>query len=244
MFAPEPFTTPFGVAFILVARHLTKKREAAMNSRLRESVEFYLTHSEYFNNRADGESSWPGPVKSHSLNTEHAIPGQITGSRASQPNPDSSVRQNFHDVRRSIVHPTTDIQSRSPDYKAGDDSKAQPSRSNSSRGGERVIHHTVNMERLSARYETGSRAEARSSRDRISGPVERVATYRSVNTKSLSQHYKTGSVEHAKAKLHALNMAQLRQPYGSAVSYTNVRSALRSNNRHYELLSRGNVIGG
>jgi hypothetical protein len=244
MFAPEPFTTPFGVAFILAARHLTKRREAAMNSRLRESVEFYLTHSKYFNNRADGESSWPGPVESHSLNTEHAIPGQVTGSRAPQANPDSSVRQNFHDVRRSTVHPTTDIQSRYPHYKTGDNSKFQPGRSDSPRGGERAIHHTVNMERLSTRYETGSRAEARSGRDRISGPLERVATYRSVNTKSLSQHYETGSVEHEKAKPHAINRTQLRQPYGPAVSYTNVRSALRSNNRHYELLSRGNVIGG
>ena len=82
IFAPEPFTTPFGVAFVLVARHLSKRHEASVNNRLRETVQYYLAHTGHFGDYVDGESGAPGPVKRRGLSEERPILGQITGSRS------------------------------------------------------------------------------------------------------------------------------------------------------------------
>jgi hypothetical protein len=60
----------------------------------------------------------------------------------------------------------------------------------------------------------------------------------------LSQRYQTGSVGQTKVKCHTINKALLRQRYGSAVSSTTVLNALRDNNFYYDVVSRGNVIGG
>jgi len=82
IFAPEPFTTPFGVAFVLAARHLSKRHEARVNNRLREAVQYYLAHTGHSSDYADGESGASVPVKRRGLNAEHPILGQITGSRS------------------------------------------------------------------------------------------------------------------------------------------------------------------
>jgi hypothetical protein len=243
IFLPELITTPFGVALILVARHLAKKHEASMNKRLREMVKYYLAHTGRFSDDADGKSSAPGSVKRYDRNEEHVILGQITGSRSLEANSAPSIRQSMRDVRDGTVHHAMDIQSLSRRYKAGDSFKVESGWADTSRRAEKVIHHTINREWLSRRYEGEGSAVAHFNWARTSGAGEGV-THHSINMKLLSQRYNTGSVRQTKVKYHTINMALLRQRYGSAVSYTTALNALQNNNYYDDVVSRRNVIGG
>jgi hypothetical protein len=240
--APEPFTTPFGVALVLVARYLSRRRETSQNNRLQEMVRYYLAHTERFGGDADGQSSAPGPVTCYTLSEKRAILGQITGSRSFEANLAPSVLQNWQDMRRRTVHHTTDIQSLSGHYKAGDSFKVESGWSDTSSRAEKVTHHTINMKRLSQCYEDAS-ALAHSNWARTSSIGEGV-THHSLNMSLLSQSPNIGSARQVKVKHHNINMAPLRQRYGSAVNSTNVLNALRNNNFYYDIVSRGNVIGG
>ena len=71
IFLPELITTPFGVALVLVARYLARRREASQNKRLREMVKYYLAHTGRFSGDADGKSSAPGSVKRYTRSEEH-----------------------------------------------------------------------------------------------------------------------------------------------------------------------------
>ena len=237
IFAPEPFTTPFGVAAILAARHLSRRLEASQNSRLRETVKYYLAHSGRSGDCADGASSSRGPAKRHGLSDEYPILGQITGSLSSANNTTPSVQQSERDIRGGTIHHTRDIQSLSQRHKAVD------SFSDTSTRAQKVIYHTIDMESISRRYESTNGAVAHSSWATTSGAVEGI-THHSVNMNSLSQHHKTGSVGHRKARRHTIDTVQLRQRYGSTVNYTTALHALQNNNHYYDVLSRGNVIGG
>jgi hypothetical protein len=233
IFAPEPFTTPFGVAFILVARHLSRKLEASRDERLREMVHHYLDYSSILRDDAHGDGL--GPVKRHGLSEERPILGQITGSRSSEAN--SSVRKDKYARQEGAANRTTDMQSLSRRYRYGN---GLP---DTSTGTQKVIHHTLDMEWLSRRYESANSAVAHCSWATTSGGAEGV-THHSVDMGPLSQHYGTGSVERAKAKSHSINIAQLRQRYGSAAACTTAYRALQNNNYYYDMLSRRNVIEG
>ena len=106
-----------------------------------------------------------------------------------------------------------------------------------------MIHHTINMKWLSQRYDGQSSAVAHVSWARTSGAGEGV-THHSLNMKLLSQRYQTSSVRQTKVKYHTMNMDLLRQRYGSAMSYTTALRALQNNNFYYDIVSKGNVIGG
>jgi hypothetical protein len=136
-----------------------------------------------------------------------------------------------------------DMQSFSGRYKAGDSFKVESGWSDTSSRAEKTIHHTINTERLSRRYEGAGSAVAHSNWARTSGAEERV-THHSLNMILLSQRHNTDSVGQVKVKHHNISMAPLRQRYGSAVSSTRVLNALRNNNFYYDIVSRGNVIGG
>jgi hypothetical protein len=235
IFAPEPFTTPFGVASILVARHLSKRHEASVNNRLRETVQYYLAHTGRFGEYVDGESAAPSRAKRRGLNEERPILGEITGSRSVQAK--SSVRHGRPHTHGGTANHTTDTESPSRRYKYGD------SLSGTSTGTQRVIHHTIDMEWLSRRYESANGAVAHSGWATTSGAGEGI-THHSIEVGSLPQNCRSGSVGQTKAKSHAVNIAQRRLRYGSAVSYTTVARALRNNNFNYDILSRRNVIGG
>jgi ribosomal protein L24 len=99
------------------------------------------------------------------------------------------------------------------------------------------------MERLSRRYKGEDSAVAHSNWARTSGVVEGV-TQHSVNMSLLSQRYKTGGVGQVEVKHHTINMALLLHRYGLAVSSTTALNALQNNNYYYDVVSRGNVIGG
>lgn len=216
IFSPEFITTPFGVALILVARYLSRRHEASVNRRLRETVEYYLAHTRRFSDDADGESSAPSSVKRYTQNEEHPIPQQYTGSRSFEINLAPSVWQSWCDMQRRTVHHTRDMQSPSLYYKAGDSFKVESGWSDTSTRTEKVIHHTINMEWLSRCYEGEGSAVAHSSWARTSGAGEGV-TYHSVNMSLLSQHYQTGGVGQTKIKYHTINMALLQQRYGAAM---------------------------
>ena len=243
IFLPELVTTPFGVALVLVARYLAKRHETSQNKRLREMVKYYLVHTGHFSGDADGVSSAPGPVKRYNRNEEHVILGQITGSRSLEANSAPSVRQSMRDVQDGTVHHAMDVQGPSRRYKAGDSFKVESGWSDTSRRAAKTIHHTINREWLSRRYESENSAVAHSNWARTAGGGEG-ATHHSINMRILSQRYDIDSFGQTKVKHHTINMALLRQRHGSAVSYTTALNALRDNNYYYDVVSRGNVIGG
>jgi hypothetical protein len=240
--APEPFTTPFGVALILVARYLSQRREANQNNRLQEMVRYYLAHNGGISGDADGQSSAYGSVERHTQSEEHPILQQYTGSLSFEANLAPSVWQNWQDMRHRTAHYTTDMQSFSGHYKAGDSFKVESGWSDTSSRAEKMIHHTINMERLSQRYEGEGSAVTHSNRARTSGAGKRVTPH-FLNMKLLSQRPQTAGVGQTRVT-HTINMAPLRQRYGSAVSSMRVHNALRNNNHYYDIVSKGNVIGG
>jgi len=235
IFAPEPFTTPFGVAFVLAARHLSKRHEASVNSRLRETVQYYLAHAGHFGDYVDDGSGAPGPVKQRGLSEERPVLGQITG-RCSF-GAESFVRQSRRDIQRGTANHTADIKSFPTRREYGHSLSATSTRT------QNVIHHSIDTDWSSRRHESASGAVAHSSWSTTSGGVDGT-THHSVNMGLLSQHYGTGSVGQAKAKSHNINVAQLRRRYGSAATYTTVYRALQNNSHYYDMLSRENVIGG
>lgn len=240
--SPEFITTPFGVALILAARYLSRRHEASQNNRLRGMVEYYLAHTGRFSGDADSESSVPSSVKRYTLSEERAILGQITGSRSFEANIAPSVWQSWHDMRDRTVHHAMDMQSPSGRYKAGNSLKVESGWPDTSPKEEKMIHHTINMKQLSQRYESSS-AVAHPNWARTSGAGEGV-THHSINMNLLPQRYQAGGVGQTKLKYHTINKALTRQRYGSAVSSTTVLHALRDNNYYYDIVSKGNVIGG
>jgi len=234
IFAPEPFTTPFGVAFILVARYLSRRHEATVNNHLRETVQYYLARTSHFNDSVDDGAAATGRVKRRGLSEERPILGQITGSRSFEVN--SSVRKGRHDMQEDTAKQTVDPQGVPVRCKYGDNL------SDTFTGTQKVIHHTIDLEWLSRRYESTSSAVAHSDWTTTSGGLEGV-THHS-NNGLLSQHCATGSVGQARAKSHTINIARLRQRYGSEASNMRVYRALQNNNCYYDMLSRKNVIGG
>jgi hypothetical protein len=154
IFAPEPFTTPFGVAFILAARHLSKRHETSLNNRLRETLQYYLAHTSHFGEYADGESGAPAPVKRRGLSEEHPILGQITGSRSFGAK--SSVRQGGRHIQKGTANHTTDMEWLSRRYESANGAVAYSSWATTSGGVEGLTHHSVNMGLLSQRYGAGS----------------------------------------------------------------------------------------
>jgi hypothetical protein len=239
---PEPVTTPFGVALVLLSRYLSRRLEASQDNRLRETVKYYLAHTMRFSDDADGTPSAPGLVKRHTQSEQRPIPWQYAGSRSFIANSTPSVWQNWQEMRRCTVHHTMDMQSLSGHSKPSDSSKVAPAWSDTSKKAEKVIRHTINVEWLSRRYESAG-AVAYSSWACTSNAVEG-AMHHPINMSLLSQRYKTGSVGQAKVKYHAINEALLLQRYGSAVSSTTVLNALQHNNYYYDIVCRGNVIGG
>jgi hypothetical protein len=205
-------------------------------------VRYYLAHTGRFSDDADSESSAPSSVTRYTLSEERAILGQITGSHSFVANLAPSALQNWRDMRDRTVHHTTDTQSLSGRYKAGDSFKVESGWPDTSRKDEKMIHHTINMKQLSQRYENSS-AVAHSNWARPLSAGEGV-THHSINMNLLSQRYQAGGVGQTKLKYHTINKALTRQRYGSAVSSTTVLHALRDNNYYYDIVSKGNVIEG
>jgi hypothetical protein len=152
--APEPFTTPFGVAFILAARHLSKRHETSLNNRLRETLQYYLAHTSHLGEYADGESGAPAPVKRRGLSEEHPILGQITGSRSF--GAESSVRQGGRHIQKGTANHTTDMEWLSRRYESASSAVAHSGWTTTSGGVEGVTHHSVKMGLLSGHYGTGN----------------------------------------------------------------------------------------
>ena len=216
---PEPIITPFGVALVLASRYLSRRLEASLNKRLRETLKDYLAHFKRFSDDADGESSAPVRVKRYTQSEEHLIPWQYKGSRSVEASPRPSVWQSWHDTRDDIVHNTADMESLSRRYKADDSSKIESDWSGTSSTAEKVIHHTINMESLSRRFKGEDSSGADFNSARTSGTVAGVVQH-DVNRRLLSQRYETDGVGPVKVRYHTVNMASLLRRYGSAAGST------------------------
>ena len=154
IFAPEPFTTPFGVAFILAARHLSKRHETSLNNQLRETLQYYLAHTSHFGEYADGESGAPAPVKRRGLSEEHPILGQITGSCSFGAK--SSVRQGGRHIQKGTANHTTDMEWLSRRYESANGAVAHSSWATTSDAGEAITHHCIEVGSLPQNCRSGS----------------------------------------------------------------------------------------
>jgi len=186
---PEPITTPFGVALVFASRYLSRRLDASLYKRLRETLKHYLPHFKRFGDDADGESSAPGKVKRYTQSEEHLIPWQYKGSRSVEASPRPSVWQSWHDTRDDIVHNTADMESLSRRYKADDSSKIESDWSGTSSTAEKVIHHTINMESLSRRYKADDSSKIESDWSDTSSTAEKVI-HHTINMESLSRRFK------------------------------------------------------
>lgn len=238
---PEPFTTPFGVALVLLSRYLSRRREASRNKRLREMVSYYLAHTKLFSVDANSKYIDFGSVKRYAQSEEHVIPEQHTGSCSFEANLAPLVWQSWRDMRDHTVHHNVDMQSHSHSHKAADSFKVESSWSGTANKIEKVIHHMINIEWLSQRYEGQNSAVAHASWARTPCIGKRI-TPNSVNMRLLPQRYNTLNVGHTKAN-HTINIALLLQRYRSAM-YKIALNDLRHNYSYHDLLSKGNVIGG
>jgi hypothetical protein len=155
---PEPITTPFGVAFGFAAHYLSRRLEASLNKRLRETLKYYLARFKRFSDYADGESSAPGRVKRYTQSEEHLIPWQYKGSRSLGASPSPLVRQCWRDTRDDIVHHSIDMQMLYRRYGIRDDgSKVKPRDSHlevTSGNTKKLVHHSIDMQMLYRRYGT------------------------------------------------------------------------------------------
>ena len=240
IFAPEPFTTPFCVSFVLAARCLSKRHEASVNSHLRETFQYYLAHSSQFGDYVDGEAGIPGRAKPAGLLEGPPILGQITGglnSKAITP-----AQHSGRDVRGHTSFHTMDNRGLSKRHKTGDSDKVESARFDTSSKADDVIHHSIDTGWLSRRYESTNGAVAHSSWATTSDGTERI-THHSVNMRLFSRNCGTSSFGQAKAKRRALNTGQRRQRGGPAAGRTMVVRAINNNNHYYDSLSRNNVVG-
>lgn len=238
---PEPFTTPFGMAFILVSRYLSKRLEAKKNKRLQEIVKYYLAHTRPFSSETAGKYINSSSVKRYTRIEEHVIPQQFIGNHSFEVNINPSIWRSWHGMRRRTAYHTMDRQGLSQHYKANDCSISESSWADTYSRADKVIYHTINVEWLSRRYECQNSAVAHSSWASTSGAMEGVTPY-SVNMKVLSQRYNTGIVGQAKVR-RTVNIALPLQHYGEAMCKIALKT-LKDNYSYYDLISKGNVIGG
>lgn len=235
---PEPFTTPFGVALVLVSRYLSRRREASLDKRFRETVKYYLAHTGHFSGDADAESSVSGSVKRYTQSEEHMIPWQYTGSRSFEANPDPSVWQCWHGMRGGTVHHTMDIQSSSWYDGMRDGWKVEPRyphREVTSGSTEKLMHHSIDMQSLSRRYKAGDSFKVESCWSDTSSRAEKVI-HHTINMEWLSWRYKGegSAVAHSNwactsgvvegVAHHSVNMGLLSQCYKTgSVGQTKVK---------------------
>ena len=235
MFAPEPFTTPFGVACILAARHLSRQHEDKLNSRLRATVQYYLARASPSGSHIAGASCDPSPSRHPCLREQRPILGQLTGSGGL--GAEAPVRKGRQGMRENPVNQSTAVQNPAPSYKQG------AGFFDTSTGRHKAIHHTIDMEWLSRRYEVVSTAVAHSDWTTASSNMKSAA-HRSLDVGPLSGHYGTGIVGQAKAAANTVDVAQLGQRYGAAASHPTVHRALQNTNHYYKMSSRKNIVGG
>ncbi len=189
---PEAITTPFGVALVLTSRYLSRRLEASLNKRLRETFKHYLAHFKRFSDDADGESSAPGRVKRYTQSEEHLIPWQYKGSRSFEANPGPSVWQSWRDTRDDIVHHTVDMEWLSRRYGMRDGSKVEPGDSHwevTSGSTGKLMHHSIDMQMLSRRYKADDSSKVESDWSDTSSTAEKVI-HHTINMESLSRRYK------------------------------------------------------
>jgi len=224
---PEPIITPFGVALVLASRYLSRRLEASLNKRLRETLKDYLAHFKRFSDDADGESSAPSRVKRYTQSEEHLISWQYKGSRSFDATPGPSVWQSWRDTRDDIVHHTVDMESLSRRYGMRDGSKVEPGNSHwgvTSGNTEKLMHHSIDMQMLSRRYKADDSSKVESDWSNTSNSAEEVI-HHTINMESLSRRYKgedstgadsnwartSGTVEGVAH--HSVNMRLLSQRY-------------------------------
>jgi len=243
LFAPEPFTTPFGVAFLLAAHYLSRNRDRSLNKRASELVQYYLGHTAQVADEPEPKPDSPGSLGRYTQEEQQSFtrqyrPGAAFAASSAVPG------RNGPYAARSQTAPNTANAASVPQRRGTINSlKARRTLPATSHTGENVVHHTIDMERLSWLYASEATTVAHAGWAGVSGTPEEV-TYHSINKRALSARYKTAHHKQAAIQQHAIDIPSLLRRYAPPLSATAVPNAVRDNNYYYDIASRPHVIGG
>ena len=239
---PEPFTTPFGVALLLTSRYLSRRLEARQNNRLQETVRYYLAHSGRFDDVANEPAA---PASSGYSSAQRPISRRRAAGGGSGTSIALSSWRSWQDTRHPTMQTAACVQGRYGPSRFSDSSKMTGGRPYTSPKSEKTVRHAINVERLSQRYGGADGNMVRSictNCSRTPGAREGVI-HHSINMGLLCERYGTGNVSQARMIGGALGRASPVRGRTPTKCGT-LRSALRSNNYYYDIVSRKNVIGG
>jgi hypothetical protein len=102
---PEPFTTPFGVALLFTAYHLSQKLEAGPDNFFLETPDDWLKRS---GDHAAGGPGVPVEVRLYTRSANQPLPWQHEGSRSLEANSPLGWK-NWYDTKVNIVYHTIDL---------------------------------------------------------------------------------------------------------------------------------------
>lgn len=149
---PEPFTTPFGVALLLTAHHLSQELKAGPDNFLLE------TPDDWFKRSADhvvGGPGIPGEVRLYARSAGHLLPWQYEGSRSLEVNSPLGWQIRY-DTKVNVAHHVVDLPMLYRRYGIrSDGSKVKPVNPRpefSSGGNKNLVHHNIDMPMLYRRY--------------------------------------------------------------------------------------------
>jgi len=243
LFAPEPFTTPFGVAFLLAAHYLSRNRDRSLNRRASELVQYYLVHTARVADQAEREPDSPGSLGRYTLEEQQSFAQQYRPGAALAASSAPAGRNGPFAVRSQRAPNTANAASVPQRRGTINSLKARRTLPATSHTGETVVHHTIDIERLSWLYASEATTVAHAGWTGVSRTPEGI-TYHSINKRALSERCKTAHDKQAAIQQHAIDMLSLLRRYAPPLSATAVPNAIRHNNYYYDIASRPNVIGG
>jgi hypothetical protein len=195
IFLPEPFTTPVGVALVLVSRYLSRRLEAKMNERLRDALKYYVAHTRVSSYTSDGKSGGSGCVKRGIGDEERLFGGHHQCGWSFEAYAGQSAGQRRREACESRPRNVTHIQNISWHYGMGDEWKDKAGDSQlGPRPGttEKSIHHNIDMERLRWRYKPADSHRLESPSSDTSVREEKVL-HHTINIEWLSRYWEDGS---------------------------------------------------
>ncbi len=186
---PEVITTPFGLALILSSHILSRRVEANLNRRLRQTVQQFFTYLKRFSD--DGESGTKGKMKHPFWLKERPVTQRHKNSNVATPPYSSVFRSRFHTESGGVFH-NIDMQSVSRRYDTSEHSKVNSVFSGAFTTTKPVLFHTVNIETLSRRFKYRNSPKIDSASSGISTTTKAVLLH-TVNIEALSRRFKDNS---------------------------------------------------
>jgi hypothetical protein len=240
---PELITTPFGVALLVTAQVLSRRVEANLNKRLRNTVQQLFTHLSHFSH--DGKASALKKEKNYSRYKEYLFPWRRKNKRDFETNSSPAAWHSWRQKEPDAVFHSIDMEALSRRYETENSLKVGSAGANVP-GATKQVFHNLDMKALSRRYEATDssksdpdgidasgttkqvfhnidiRALSRRFKDDSNGdtnsqnPDTQNTVHHTLNQRLLSQQYDTKEDIPVKVQYHAVNIHSLLRRYGSA----------------------------